>query len=192
LWDYGPLDRILRSRQSGRVSVDQFVRISNSIALPSIARGDYRTMSFLRRGSRKGFRGSPEPNAHRIASSFPVAGIRDPKCPRRWNPAEQGHGCVTIWDYARFARTSLMLPMWTLDGRRYLQSPKHRPALRTSDQDPGRNKNRRSIYCILPGAPDSGRRSGPFAVRNPRAVGRMVLLPAGEIRGGRRWRHLSA
>jgi CubicO group peptidase (beta-lactamase class C family) len=48
----------------------------------------------------------------------PVAGIRDPMLPRRWESG--GAGMVgTIGDYARFAQ--MLLNAGTLDGRRYLK-----------------------------------------------------------------------
>ncbi|WP_370691840.1 serine hydrolase domain-containing protein [Bradyrhizobium sp.] len=58
----------------------------------------------------------------------PVAGIRDPMTPRRWQSG--GAGLVgTIGDYARFAQ--MLLNGGTLDGRRYLKP--ETIALMTSD-----------------------------------------------------------
>ncbi len=58
----------------------------------------------------------------------PVAGIRDPVLPRRWESG--GAGMVgTIGDYARFAQ--MLLNGGTLDGRRYLKP--ETVALMTSD-----------------------------------------------------------
>jgi CubicO group peptidase (beta-lactamase class C family) len=58
----------------------------------------------------------------------PVAGIRDPLTPRRWESG--GAGLVgTIGDYARFAQ--MLLNGGTLDGRRYLKP--ETVALMTSD-----------------------------------------------------------
>ncbi len=58
----------------------------------------------------------------------PVAGIRDPTLPRRWESG--GAGMVgTIGDYARFAQ--MLLNSGTLDGRRYLKP--ETVALMTSD-----------------------------------------------------------
>ena len=48
----------------------------------------------------------------------PVAGIKDPTLPRRWESG--GAGMIgTIGDYARF--TQMLLDGGTLDGRRYLK-----------------------------------------------------------------------
>jgi CubicO group peptidase (beta-lactamase class C family) len=52
-------------------------------------------------------------------SISPVAGIRDPRAPRRWESG--GAGMVgTIGDYARFAQ--MLLNGGTFEGRRYLQT----------------------------------------------------------------------
>jgi CubicO group peptidase (beta-lactamase class C family) len=59
----------------------------------------------------------------------PVAGIRDPTLPRRWESG--GAGLVaTIGDYARFLQ--MLLNRGTLDGKRYLKP--ETVALMTSDQ----------------------------------------------------------
>ncbi len=53
-----------------------------------------------------------------IVFASPVAGIKDPTLPRRWESG--GAGMVgTIGDYARFAQ--MLLNGGTLDGRRYLR-----------------------------------------------------------------------
>jgi len=70
----------------------------------------------------------------RIAGAFPVdrfrvAGIRDPKLPRRWESG--GAGLVsTIGDYARFLQ--MLLNGGEMDGKRYLKP--ETVALMTSDQ----------------------------------------------------------
>jgi len=70
----------------------------------------------------------------RIAQGFPVdrfrvAGIRDPRLPRRWESG--GAGLVsTIGDYARFLQ--MLLNGGELDGKRYLK--RETVALMTSDQ----------------------------------------------------------
>ncbi|MGZ5875328.1 MAG: serine hydrolase domain-containing protein [Bradyrhizobium sp.] len=72
----------------------------------------------------------------------PVAGIKDPIAPRRWESG--GAGMVgTIWDYARFAQ--MLLNGGTLDGRRYLRP--ETIALMTSDHiGPETKVGRDSFY----------------------------------------------
>jgi CubicO group peptidase (beta-lactamase class C family) len=87
----------------------------------------------------------------------PVAGIRDPMLPRRWESG--GAGMVgTIGDYARFAQ--MLLNGGTLDGRRYLGP--ETIALMTSDHIGPATKIARD-YFYFPGA-TSGFGFG-FAVR---------------------------
>jgi CubicO group peptidase (beta-lactamase class C family) len=104
----------------------------------------------------------------------PLAGIRDPVLPRRWESG--GAGMVgTIGDYARFAQ--MLLNGGTLDGRRYLRS--ETVALMTSDHIGSKTKIARGDY-YFPGA-DSGFGLG-FAVRIVQPAG--TLLPVGEYRWG--------
>jgi CubicO group peptidase (beta-lactamase class C family) len=64
-----------------------------------------------------------------LVDRFRVAGIRDPRLPRRWESG--GAGLVsTIGDYARFLQ--MLLNGGELDGRRYLK--RETVALMTSDQ----------------------------------------------------------
>lgn len=87
----------------------------------------------------------------------PVAGIRDPMTPRRWESG--GGGMVgTIGDYARFAQ--MLLNGGTFEGRRYLKS--ETIALMTSDHIGPETKIARDEF-YFPGA-DSGFGLG-FAVR---------------------------
>jgi CubicO group peptidase (beta-lactamase class C family) len=87
----------------------------------------------------------------------PVAGIRDPMSPRRWESG--GAGMVgTIGDYARFAQ--MLLNGGRFDGRRYLKS--ETIALMTSDHIGPETKIARD-YLYFPGA-SSGFGLG-FAVR---------------------------
>jgi CubicO group peptidase (beta-lactamase class C family) len=87
----------------------------------------------------------------------PVAGIRDPMLPRRWESG--GAGMVgTVGDYARFAQ--MLLNGGTLDGRRYLKP--ETLALMTSDHIGPETKIVRD-YFYFPGA-TSGFGLG-FAVR---------------------------
>ncbi|MDP1584057.1 MAG: serine hydrolase domain-containing protein [Bradyrhizobium sp.] len=87
----------------------------------------------------------------------PVAGIRDPLTPRRWQSG--GAGLVgTIGDYARFAQ--MLLNGGTLDGRRYLKP--ETVALMTSDHIGPETKIARDQF-YFPGA-NSGFGLG-FAVR---------------------------
>ena len=105
-------------------------------------------------------------------SLSPVAGIRDPRSPRRWESG--GAGMVgTIGDYARFAQ--MLLNGGTLEGRRYLRP--ETIALMTSDHiGPETNIARDSFY--FPGA-TSGYGLG-FAVRT--AVPPNTSWPLGEYR----------
>jgi CubicO group peptidase (beta-lactamase class C family) len=105
-------------------------------------------------------------------SLSPVAGIRDPRSPRRWESG--GAGMVgTIGDYARFAQ--MLLNGGTLEGRRYLRP--ETVALMTSDHiGPETNIARDSFY--FPGA-TSGYGLG-FAVRT--AVPADTSWPLGEYR----------
>ncbi len=76
----------------------------------------------------------------------PVAGIRDPMQPRRWESG--GAGMVgTIGDYARFAQ--MLLDGGTFEGRRYLKS--ETIALMTSDHIGPGTKIARD-YFYFPGA----------------------------------------
>jgi CubicO group peptidase (beta-lactamase class C family) len=87
----------------------------------------------------------------------PVAGIRDPTVPRRWESG--GAGMVgTTGDYARFAQ--MLLNGGTLDGRRYLKP--ETVALMTSDHIGPQTKIARD-HLYFPGA-GSGFGLG-FAVR---------------------------
>jgi CubicO group peptidase (beta-lactamase class C family) len=76
----------------------------------------------------------------------PVAGIRDPMMPRRWESG--GAGMVgTIGDYARFAQ--MLLNGGTFDGRRYLKP--ETIALMTSDHIGPETRIARD-YLYFPGA----------------------------------------
>jgi CubicO group peptidase (beta-lactamase class C family) len=102
----------------------------------------------------------------------PVAGIRDPMLPRRWESG--GAGMVgTIGDYARFAQ--MLLNGGTLDGKRYLKS--ETVALMTSDHIGPETKIARD-YFYFPGA-GSGFGLG-FAVRTAEPAD--VPSPPGEYR----------
>jgi len=102
----------------------------------------------------------------------PVAGIRDPMQPRRWESG--GAGMVgTIGDYARFAQ--MLLNGGTLEGRRYLKP--ETIALMTSDHIGPETKIARD-YFYFPGA-SSGFGLG-FAVRISPYPG--TSWPLGEYR----------
>src|SRR5260370_26985378 len=76
----------------------------------------------------------------------PVAGIRDPMVPRRWESG--GAGMVgTIGDYARFAQ--MLLNGGTFEGRRYLKA--ETIALMPSDHIGPETKIARN-YFYFPGA----------------------------------------
>jgi CubicO group peptidase (beta-lactamase class C family) len=102
----------------------------------------------------------------------PIAGIRDPTRPRRWESG--GAGMVgTTADYARFAQ--MLLNGGTLDGRRYLKP--ETVALMTSDHIGPETKIARD-YFYFPGA-NSGFGLG-FAVRTSQPPNRS--WPLGEYR----------
>ena len=109
------------------------------------------------------------PNDRLVA---PVAGIRDPMEPRRWESG--GAGMVgTIGDYARFAQ--MLLNGGALDGRRYLKA--ETVALMTSDHIGPETKIARDQF-YFPGA-NSGFGLG-FAVRT--SVPPNTSWPLGEYR----------
>jgi CubicO group peptidase (beta-lactamase class C family) len=102
----------------------------------------------------------------------PVAGIRDPMVPRRWESG--GAGMVgTIGDYARFAQ--MLLNGGTFEGRRYLKA--ETIALMTSDHIGPETKIARD-YFYFPGA-SAGFGLG-FAVRTSPYPG--TSWPLGEYR----------
>jgi CubicO group peptidase (beta-lactamase class C family) len=102
----------------------------------------------------------------------PIAGVKDPTVPRRWEPG--GAGMVsTIGDYARFAQ--MLLNGGTLDGRRYLKS--ETIALMASDHIGPETKIVRDQF-YFPGE-TSGFGLG-FAVRT--AVPPNTSWPLGEYR----------
>ncbi len=102
----------------------------------------------------------------------PVAGIKDPVLPRRWESG--GAGMVgTIEDYARFAQ--MLLNGGTLDGRRYLK--RETVALMTSDHIGPETKIDRDHF-YFPGE-TSGFGLG-FAVRT--SVPAKTSWPTGEYR----------
>jgi CubicO group peptidase (beta-lactamase class C family) len=102
----------------------------------------------------------------------PVAGIRDPMTPRRWESG--GGGMVgTMGDYARFAQ--MLLNGGTFEGRRYLRS--ETIALMTSDHIGPESKIARDEF-YFPGA-DSGFGLG-FAVRTSSPPN--TSWPSGEYR----------
>jgi len=111
----------------------------------------------------------PLPNDRFIS---PVAGIRDPMVPRRWESG--GAGMVgTIGDYARFLQ--MLLSGGTFGGRRYLKP--ETIALMTRDHIGPETKIARG-YFYFPGA-DSGFGLG-FAVRTAQLDN--TSLPLGEYR----------
>jgi CubicO group peptidase (beta-lactamase class C family) len=102
----------------------------------------------------------------------PIAGIRDPMLPRRWESG--GAGMVgTIRDYARFAQ--MLLNGGTFDGKRYLKP--ETVALMTSDHIGPQTKIARD-YFYFPGG-GSGFGFG-FAVRTDEPAD--IPSPQGEYR----------
>jgi CubicO group peptidase (beta-lactamase class C family) len=105
-------------------------------------------------------------------SISPVAGIRDPRAPRRWESG--GAGMVgTISDYARFAQ--MLLNRGTLEGRQYLRP--ETIALMTTDHI-GPETGIARDYFYFPGA-TSGYGYG-FAVRTSTPPN--TSWPTGEYR----------
>ena len=102
----------------------------------------------------------------------PVAGIKDPRVPRRWESG--GAGMVgTIGDYARFAQ--MLLNGGSFEGRRYLKA--ETVALMTSDHIGPETKIARD-YFYFPG--DSAGFGLGFAVRTSPYPG--TSWPLGEYR----------
>ena len=111
----------------------------------------------------------------------PVAGIKDPTLPRRWESG--GAGMVgTIGDYARFAQ--MLLNGGTLDGRRYLNP--ETITLMTSDHIGPETGIARDDQFYFPG--DTSGFGLGFAVRT--AVPPNTSLAAGRIPLGRCRRHV--
>jgi CubicO group peptidase (beta-lactamase class C family) len=166
LWDYGHSTDVL-----GRVievaSGQSLFQFEKQRLLDPL--GMKETAFYVADASKRPLIAEPMPS-DRFTS--PVAGIRDPMLPRRWESG--GAGMVgTIGDYARFAQ--MLLNGGTLDGRRYLKP--ETVALMTSDHVGPETKIARD-YFYFPGD-DSGFGLG-FAVRTSQPPN--TSLPLGEYR----------
>jgi CubicO group peptidase (beta-lactamase class C family) len=122
LWDYGHSTDVL-GRVIEVVSGESLFKFEKERLLDPL--GMTETAFYVADAAKRPLIAEPMPN-DRFTS--PVAGIRDPMLPRRWESG--GAGMVgTIGDYARFAQ--MLLNGGTLDGRRYLKP--ETIALMTSD-----------------------------------------------------------
>jgi CubicO group peptidase (beta-lactamase class C family) len=151
LWDYGHSTDVL-GRVIEIVSGQSLYQFEKERLLDPLGMRD--TAFYVADETKRPLIAEPMPN-DRIVS--PVAGIRDPIGPRKWESG--GAGMVgTIGDYARFAQ--MLLNGGTLDGKRYLRN--ETVALMTSDHIGPETKIARGQF-YFPGA-DSGFGLG-FAVR---------------------------
>ena len=151
LWDYGHSTDVL-GRVIEVVSGQQLFQFEKQRLLDPL--GMTETAFYVADAAKRPRIAEPMPDDRFIS---PVAGIRDPMSPRRWESG--GAGMVgTIGDYARFAQ--MLLNGGTFDGRRYLKS--ETIALMTSDHIGPKTKIARD-YLYFPGA-SSGFGLG-FAVR---------------------------
>jgi CubicO group peptidase (beta-lactamase class C family) len=166
LWDYGHSTDVL-GRVIEVVSGKSLFQFEKERLLDPLGMHD--TAFYVADAAKRPLIAEPMPDDH---FARPVAGIRDPVLPRRWESG--GAGMVgTIGDYARFAQ--MLLNGGTLDGRRYLKP--ETVALMTSDHiGPGTKVGR--DYFYFPSG-DSGFGLG-FAVRTVQPPN--TPLPTGEYR----------
>jgi CubicO group peptidase (beta-lactamase class C family) len=151
LWDYGHSTDVL-GRIIEVISGQSLFQFEKQRLLDPLGMTD--TAFYVADATKRPLIAEPMPDDRSIS---PVAGIRDPMTPRRWESG--GAGMVgTIGDYARFAQ--MLLNGGTSDGRRYLKS--ETIALMTSDHIGPETKIARD-YFYFPGA-TSGFGLG-FAVR---------------------------
>jgi CubicO group peptidase (beta-lactamase class C family) len=166
LWDYGHSTDVL-GRVIEIVSGQSLFRFERQRLLDPL--GMTETAFYLADDAKRPLVAEPVPADRFIG---PIAGIKDPILPRRWESG--GAGMVgTIGDYARFAQ--MLLNGGTLDGRRYLKP--ETVALMTSDHIGPETKIARDHY-YFPGE-TSGFGLG-FAVRT--AVPANTSWPTGEYR----------
>jgi CubicO group peptidase (beta-lactamase class C family) len=166
LWDYGHSTDVL-GRVIEVVSGMTLLQFERERLLDPLGMKD--TAFYVADEAKRPLIAEPMP-ADRFVS--PVAGIREPIGPRKWESG--GAGMVgTIGDYARFAQ--MLLNRGTLDGRRYLTP--ETIALMTSDHIGPETRIARD-YFYFPGA-DSGFGLG-FAVRI--SVPANTTWPLGEYR----------
>jgi CubicO group peptidase (beta-lactamase class C family) len=166
LWDYGHSTDVL-GRVIEVVSGKSLFEFEKERLLDPL--GMKNTAFYVADEAKRPLIAEPVPNDRFVS---PVAGIRDPMGPRRWESG--GAGMVgTIGDYARFAQ--MLLNGGTFDGRRYLKP--ETIALMTSDHIGPKTKIARD-YFYFPGA-SSGFGLG-FAVRTAPYPG--MSWPLGEYR----------
>jgi CubicO group peptidase (beta-lactamase class C family) len=166
LWDYGHSTDVL-GRVIEVVSGQTLFQFEKARLLDPLGMNE--TAFYVADEAKRPLIAEPLPNDRFVG---PIAGIRDPMGPRRWESG--GAGMVgTIGDYARFAQ--MLLNGGTFEGRHYLKS--ETVALMTADHiGPETRIARDSFY--FPGA-DSGFGLG-FAVRT--SVPLNTSWPLGEYR----------
>ena len=166
LWDYGHSTDVL-GRVIEVVSGQSLFQFEKQRLLDPLGMTD--TAFYVADAAKRPRIAEPMPDDRFVA---PVAGIRDPMVPRRWESG--GAGMVgTIGDYARFAQ--MLLNGGTFEGRRYLKP--ETIALMTSDHIGPETKIARD-YFYFPGA-SNGFGLG-FAVRTSPYPG--TSWPLGEYR----------
>jgi CubicO group peptidase (beta-lactamase class C family) len=166
LWDYGHSTDVL-GRVIEIVSGKSLYQFEKQRLLDPLGMRD--TAFYVADEAKRPLLAEPMP-ADRFLS--PVAGIRNPMVPRKWESG--GAGMVgTIGDYARFAQ--MLLNGGVLDGKRYLKS--ETVALMVSDHIGPETRIARDQF-YFPGA-DSGFGLG-FAVRTSHEPN--TSLPLGEYR----------
>jgi CubicO group peptidase (beta-lactamase class C family) len=112
LWDYGHSTDVL-GRVIEVISGQSLFQFERERLLDPLGMAE--TAFFVADQTKRALIAEPMPEDRSIS---PVAGIRDPMTPRRWESG--GAGMVgTIGDYARFAQ--MLLNGGTLDGKRYLK-----------------------------------------------------------------------
>src|SRR6266576_1802279 len=166
LWDYGHSTDVL-GRVIEMVSGKSLFQFEKERLLDPLGMTD--TAFYVADAAKRPRIAEPMPDDRFVT---PVAGIRDPMQPRRWESG--GAGMVgTIADYARFAQ--MLLNGGTLEGRRYLKPETIAPM--TSDHIGPETKIARD-YFYFPGA-SAGFGLG-FAVRTSPYPG--PSWPLGEYR----------
>ena len=151
LWDYGHSTDVL-GRVIEVISGQSLFQVERQRLLGPLGMAD--TVFYVADETKRPRIAEPMPDDRFIS---PIAGIRDPMLPRRWESG--GAGMVgTIADYARFAQ--MLLNGGTFDGRRYLKP--ETISLMTSDHIGPETKIARDQF-YFPGA-TSGFGLG-FAVR---------------------------
>ncbi len=166
LWDYGHATDVL-GRVIEVVSGQSLFGFEKQRLLDPLGMTD--TAFYIADAARRPLIAEPMPDDRFVT---PVAGIRDPMLPRRWESG--GAGMVgTIGDYAHFLQ--MLLNGGTFEGRRYLKP--ETIALMTSDHIGPETKIARGQF-YFPGD-DSGFGLG-FAVRTSTPPNR--LWPLGEYR----------